>query len=429
MNYTVGDLIADVDRKLHSGGTSQTQDFYGALDEARRNMIGKVRPPELIRKAYLENAIYDQIDRYAVPNELKYEDVIDIKMLSANRNLDTMWDPIEQVYRRRFDQKRRNAKNVFAITYQDGVKYMQLHHPRGLQECRHLLVNDANSLSQNGTWNVGGNVVNLQLDQLRYITGKGALRFDFNTSGNAGFLENHSMNAVDLHEYLATGSIFTWLDVSNYLGITSVKITLGSDQSNLNNDLYTFTVNRPHDDNQFINDWNLLKFPLESMTVTGTPNPRAINYVRLDFTTTGIAMQNYRVDNIVARKGAVYEMLYNSSYCFIDPANNVWKKKASANSDIMPFEEDSYNILMLELALVILKEAYSNDAGAQSDVNDIKDELKEKYKTYRGEHKSEAIAPFESVYIMGNFADGYQDDSLDDGWGNRDNNSQGDNGN
>lgn len=405
MPYTVQNLIEDVDTTLHTGGTIQTQDFYGALDRGRRNMLMKIAPPEMIRQAYLEQALYDQVDKYAVPIEMKYSDVISINMLSGYRNVDTMAHPLEQVYLRRFGQKRPGSENIFSVNRINGVKYMSIYHPRGLRRCQHRVIHNADSLSDNGTWNVGGNLVNLQLDKLNHITGHGSLRFDFNNSGTTGFLENLSLTTVDLHEFIETGAIFTWFDINNWQTITSVKITLFTSPGGT----YEFTVNQPHDNNQFLNGWNLLKFLFEGV---GNPNPREITGVRLDFTTTGQESFNNRIDNIVVRKGVVYEMYYNSAWCIIDPITKAWKQRATSAADEFPFEEDTYEILMLETALVVMKGAYNNAAGAQADVNDIKSDLKEKYEQYKIDHKSEAIEPMQTTYIFGNMYDGLTDEPM-----------------
>lgn len=413
--YTVYDLAVDVTSKIHGG---EINDLQRALDEGRRNMIGNVKPPEMIRSAYMETALYDQINKYAIPEDLKYDNVIEIKKLSAYRNVDTLQHPLELVYRRQFDQKRRNSRNVLAITNENGVKYAQLYHPKGLKECQHLLINDVNSLNQNGTWNVGGNVVNLRLDQLNHITGRASLLFDINGSATTGFISNFTMNPVDISDYLNTGACFAWLSLSIPKEMLAVKITLGSNVDDLTTDIYYSTVNQPHDNNEFITGWNLLKYMLNNLSYVGTPNPKAICYVRLDFTTTRKPIPNCNIDNIVARKGVVYQMLYNSQYCLIDAQSRAWKQRTTTNSDIIPLEEDSYQILMLETALVVQEEIYANNFSAETDVTAIKSQLADKYEKYYLQHTDESLELTEESYVLGTMFDGYTADSIQqDHWG------------
>lgn len=415
--YTVYNLAIDVTKKLHGGAIN---DLESSLDEARRNMIGNIKPPEMVRSAYMEQALYDQVNKYAVAEDLKYDNIIEVKMLSAYRNVDTLEHPLELVYRRQFDQMRRNARNVINITDENGIKYAQINHPKGLRQCQHLCLNAFDSLSANGTWNTGGNITNLRLDQLNHVTGRASLAFDINSSATAGFIENFTMNAVDISAYLNTGAAFSWLSFPIPLGVISVKLTMGSNVADLTTDIYTSTVNQPHDSNQFITGWNLLKFMLNNLNTTGSPNPRAILYIRFDFTTTGQPIPNCNIDTLAVRRGVVYFYLYNSQYCIIDPLTKAWKQFTTANSDILPLEEDTYQILMLETALVEQEYLYANNFGSGADVTDIKSKLYDKYAQYKLNHTDETLETTEDTYVFGTYMDGYTADQIDGGWGNDD---------
>lgn len=421
MRYTVYNIQQDVVAKIHGG---EIDNFQRALDEGRRNMIKNITPTEMIRKGYMEQALYDQVNKYATADDMSYDNLIEIKMLSNYRNVDTLDHPLELVYRRNFDQKRRNAKNVIAIEYENGVKYALINHPRGLRECQHLIVNDVNSLTSNGTWNVGGNVVNLRLDELNHITGSASLSFDINDSDSAGFIENFTMSPVDISEYLNVGACFAWLSLPIPANMLAVKLTLGSNTTDLTTDIYTSTVNQPHDNNAFVDGWNLLKYMLNNLNSTGNPNPKSIGFIRFDFTTTGQAIPGCNIDNVVIRKGVVYEMLYNSAFCLIDVRTKAWKQRTTANSDILPLEEDTYQILMLETALVVQKELYANNFGAQTDVSEIQSDLIQAYQMYRLNHTDESIEPEEYTYTLGDFMNGYATESINNECGDE-TNSQG----
>lgn len=415
--YTLYNLKSDVDSNLHAGGSSQLQNFYATVDKGRRAMIGKIRPEELIRKAYLEQALYPNIDRYAVPEDLKYDDMIELNLLAGYRNVDTMNQPLMMVYRRRFGEKRRGSKNVVNIGYENGVKYARIFHPNlnrndgsdTSDDCRYQLIHNCDSLSDNGTWNVGGNVVNLKEDKLNHVIGNGAFSFDIDNSSTTGFLENFTLDSFSLTDFLQKGAVFNWLDLPLPNELTSVKLTLGSNTANLATDLYEYTVNQPHDNNEFTTGWNLLKYMLNNLTTVGTPNPSALVYVRITFTTTGQPIPNCHIDNIVARIGNVYEVTYNSAWCFLDAQTKAFKKLPTANSDIILAEEDTYQILMLETTLAAQREIYGSAGAAKSDVYDVSGDLDKAYKKFQMEHKSEALMFEESTYIFGNQYDGFTD--------------------
>ena len=409
--YTVYDLATDVQKKIH-GGT--INDLETSLDEGRRNILENIKPPEMIRSAYMEQAVYDRVNQYAVAEDLRYDNVIEIKKLSSYRNVDTMEHPLEVVFRRQFDQKRRGAKNVFAITNENGVKYAMLYHPKGLKECQHFTINETNSLNNNGTWNVGGNIGNLRLDELNHITKRASIKFDINDSSTTGFINNLTMTPVDISDYFAKGAEFTWLNLPIPKEVIAVKLTMGSDNTNLTTDYYWNTVNQPHDNNQFITGWNLLRYMLADLNSEGNPNPKAISWIQIDFSTTGQAIPNCNIDSFVVRKGVVYWYLYNSQYCIIDSVSGAWKQKTTSNSDILPLEEDTYQILMLETALVEQEYLYANNFGAETDVTAIKSKLNTAYQKYYLNHTDEMMVPEEYSYVGGNMYDGYESDAAND---------------
>lgn len=436
--YTLFDLSKDVDSNLHAGGVSTLQNFFETVDKGRRAMIGRVRPEELVRMNYLEQSLYPNVDRYALPDDVKYKDLLELKLLSGYRNVDNISQPLQLVYRRRFDQKRNGAQNVINIGYENGIKYCRIMNPAGIgcgpyvvgdsgdfiQGTQFIPINDCDSLSLNGSWNVGGNVVNLRLDELEHVIGHASLKFDINNSDTQGYIENFTLNPFNLFTMLQRGATFAWLDLPLPQQMLSVKLTMGSDTSDLTNNIYYATVNHPHDNNQFTTGWNLLKYMLNELATVGTPNPKALNFIRFDFTTTGVAIPNCHLDNIVARRGRVYEIVYNSSYCILDGTTKAWKKVATSNDDIIVAEEDTYNILLWETTLAAQKEIYGSGAGAKSDINDIDATLngvrstrgilikQGMYDIYLMEHPSEALLDMDSSHIFGNQYDGLSDDPL-----------------
>lgn len=420
--YNLFNLSKDVDSNLHAGGVAGLQDFYATVDKGRRAMIGKVRPPELLRKGYLEQALYPNVDRYALAEDVKYQDIIELALLPGYRNVDTMNQPLMLVPRRRFDQKRNGAANVMNIGYENGVKYARVQGPTGL-DCgpwlngtdpqlvgdQYTVINDCDSLSENGSWNIGGNVVNLRLDELYHVIGRASLKFDINNSSNTGYIENFTLNAFDLEHMLQRGAAFAWLDLPIPKEMLAVKLTMGSDVNNLTNDLYQSTVNQPHDSNSFTTGWNLLKFMLNNLSTVGTPNPKALIYIRFDFTTTGVAIPNCHLDNIVARKGRVYEMVYNSAWCLMDANNSAWKKIGTDGSDLIIAEEDTYNILLWETTLAAQKELFGSNQAAKTDVASVEDEMNKAYARFFMEHPSEALLDQDTSHVFGNQYDGLSD--------------------
>lgn len=403
MRYTVYNLIRDINRKIH--GSTITDGFTGQLDEGRRNMIKIIKPPEMKRTAFIEYAVYDEVEKYAIPEDVTYEDIVDIVPIDKDRNLDTIAKPVAHVYQRQFDQKRRD--NIFSINWENGVKTMAIYRPKGLKRHQRLVINDIDSISENGSWNTSGNVVNLRLDELNHVSKKASLSFDINDSSSEGSISNFTMKPVDINDYMNVGAAFSFLSFPIPEHLLSVKLTMGSNQTDLTTDFFYQTVTHPHDNNEFTTGWSLLKYMLNDLNSEGNPNPKSIGYIRFDFTTDGQAIPACNIDSLVVRKGKIYEITYNSAYCLIDARTRAWKKFTTANSDEFPFEEDTYQILMLETALVVQKDIYASNIGASFDISGIENDLQSAYQIYFSNHKEEIIEPEQYTDSMGRMAYGY----------------------
>lgn len=425
MLYDIYNIKEDVNANLPGGGIDQLTDFFLTFDKGRRAMIGKVRPEELIRTAYLENALYPDVDKYAVPVDMKYSDVIQIARLAGYRNVDTMEHPLELVYRRRFGQKRGGAANVMNIGYENGIKYARVFRPTAGNRnaigannntnnlnCEYRVIHNCDSLNENGTWNVGGNVVNLKEDKLNHVIGHGSLSFDINDSSSSGFIQNFTLTPFSIFEFLKRGAEFAWLNIPIPREMISVNLTMGSNTDDLTTDLYTASVNSPHNNSEFITGWNLLKYMIPNLSMVGTPNPSLLTYIKFEFTTTGKAIPNCNIDNIILRQGQVYEMTYNSSYIIRDKTNGQWKKIPTDNSDIIVAEEDTYELLVDEITLAAQKESYQASPAAASSIDSVAARLAAKYKKFAMEHKSEGLLEMDSTHVFGNQYDGYSDDTM-----------------
>lgn len=431
MFYTIYNCKQDVNANLPGGGVNQLVDFFNTFDKGRRAVVGKVRPEELIRKAYLENAVFPDEYNYAVPDDMKYSDVIELKRLAGYRNVDTMEHPLEIVYRRRFGQKRGGASNVMNIGYENGVKYARIFRPTSgsrsgtgnnngasANNCEYLVIQNCDSLNDNGTWNVGGNVVNLQEDKLNHMIGRGSLSFDINGSSTSGFIENFTLTPFSILDFLARGAEFAWLNLPIPRELISVNLTMGSNTTDLTIDLYRASVNAAHNNSTFTTGWNLLKYMLQNLTMVGTPNPILLSYIRFDFETTGEPIPGCNLDNIVLRKGSVYEMTYNSSWCVMDSITGAIKKIPTDNSDIIIAEEDTYNLLVDEVTMAAQTESYQASPSSASSIDSVAARLLVNYKKFGMEHKSEALLGTDEIHVFGNMYDGYSDDTMP-GFGNQ----------
>lgn len=396
--YTIFNLRSDVKRKLSTSVPSASLDFFGAIDEGRRNMKKRVNPPEMARKVTLEDAIYGRVNEYAVPEEMSYDDVIMVNKLEtrySGSNVNTLENPMSVTHRANFWKKDKHfgdVRNVMTINYTNGLKTASIHCPTGLKP-REMMIHPMDSLSNNGTFSVGGNIGNLRVDHLDREQGKGSFSFDVNNSGTSGFIQTMDMQPFKLTSFLNTGALFEKFFTSLPREITTISLTVFSSPT----DYYRFTVNGPHNNSTgFLDGWNQLKFLIEPKS--GNPNPDALIGFKLEITTTGNTAGVCRFDELIARDGEVYEIIFESRYCIIDPDTGQWIQRATKGTDQLVFEDDSYDVFVLEVAMALMKELYSNGAVAKADISSTASDLESAYTEYFKKHPSEVVEPSAQMY-------------------------------
>ncbi len=386
--FTSQQIKDDVSRKIH-GNVSES--FFGSLNEATRWLLNAVDPYETKRIATLESALYDQIDQYYLPIDVKDNKLIDIRKQVRNPSSRTYRDDFTQISNRTFDKYNSTGSGIgawrtFTIENIDGVKFIRLND--NLPNTA-LTLQTADSLSDNGTWNVYGSVNSLTIDQLNYLTGTGALRFNIDST-TVGALENASISPINLTEYQQVGAIFAWIYLTVPSAMSSVRLYWGSSAT----DYYSFTVTAPHNNTIWLQGWNLMKFPLDGMTTTGNPNIAVIDRIKFEFTTTGTPIPFVHIENVVAHKGTVYIMEYYSSFLFQDPLTTLWKPESYDLGDNINLSTTSYNLLMLKTAIIEAQEVRNSATDIQVLTFDLNNELK----NYLASNKSEYIPPQEFYY-------------------------------
>ena len=120
---TTDDLIRAVNRKISPQTTANARDIYGSIAEAARNLLATIKPKDLSRRTIIENALYDQVNRFECPNDLDQQNVMQWFRLDQRRNTDTFYFPMIQTSNRRFDQFRVNDRNLFTVEYQTCLLY------------------------------------------------------------------------------------------------------------------------------------------------------------------------------------------------------------------------------------------------------------------------------------------------------------------
>lgn len=382
-SVTISDVKARLESKIHGSNLSKVRDIYGLMYEAAGNLLLFINPKETHRYAPVENALYDQVYTYAAPDDVKGSQFTDFRP-QANR---TTSDNFTKTGSEEFDINKIN--NTFAVDNDTGIKTIRISKKLNAG----TLVHDANSLTAQGTWTVGGSGTNLSLDTVNKITGTGSLRFDINSAGSSSFVENSTFTPVDLSIYKNVGALFVWVYIPSITVITSVSLRWGSSSS----DYYSATVTSSSSNTAFVVGWNLLRFDWTAASTTGTPVDTAIDYVRVSFAHTTSAVSAVRVDNIIAKLGSIYEAGYFSKYLFRSSAGT-WKDKPTVDTDLVNLDTESFNLFLYELCELVAVEIQGSDSAFDTEYWRTK--KAEVWKEYKAANKDSSSKQRNTYYRM-----------------------------
>ena len=200
MAFTVGQAKDDLAAMLHGTTLNKIQSVNALGDRAARQLLHDLDPAETKRIANVANALYDDVNLYTTPSDLKGNKIIDIRPQVLRTNRDNFTHTANEIW------DIQKANNTFTIEYRDTVKFFRI----AKQLTAGLLLEDLNGITTNGTWAVGADATNLTEDSLNFLTGGVSLRFDLTGAAVAstGFLENSTFQAVDLSEHEDLSAIF-----------------------------------------------------------------------------------------------------------------------------------------------------------------------------------------------------------------------------
>lgn len=385
MSFNISDLKDRINSKVHNS-INKIVDVDSLIIEAGNNLLLAVDSPALIRSTPLTNGLYDSVYSYAAPADLKEDKII--SLIAQDPNNQNPSQNYNQTYSKELDLR----KELGTLSIEDNSTVRTLK-AVGIGLRTGVTVNDANSLTTSGTWSAGGNAINLAVDTINYVSGNASLKFDISASGSAAYIENSTMQSVDLTDYVNAGSGFVYVYIPSTTIITSIALRWGSDSSNY----YSSTATTTQDNTAFVVGWNLLRFDWSGATTTGTPTVTAIDYLRVTFNYNGTATTSCRVDNIVFRLPAIYNLKYYSNYLYRSTAGT-WLEKptASDDSDIVNTDTTGFNMLVVECAYLASQELSGEDSSF--DVDFFQKERNRIWGQYTSNNKSQALKRREPYY-------------------------------
>lgn len=387
MSYTILDLKNDITGVIHGTQLNQIFNLNGVIDRAARQLLLDIDPQETKRTVEFVNPIFNTVYEYPIAEDVKGNRIIDI-FPQVNRLPRDVWT---QSYNQAFDVMKQNifrSGNMFTMNFNSGVKTLRVNAPFLNAP---VIINQTDSITQNGTWSVGGTASNLSLNNTSYVQGSGSLQFDIATG--TGWIENSTMSAVDLSAFLNQSSLFTNTYFQTGSDVTSVELRWGSDSSNY----YTSTVTQNQQNLAFVNGWNLEQFLWETATVVGSPDSSNISYVRVSIVTTG-DQTACKVNGINSILGTVLAYEYYSKFLFRNSSTGAFQEKVLLDSDLINLDTESYNLLFNQAVFLISQQIQGADAPFDGSFFD--NEYKKGVARYTALYKSEAQKPQSAYYYQ-----------------------------
>ena len=303
---------------------------YSLFGEAASYFLSEVNPSETTRLGTLE--VFQDVYDYDPADDLK--ELVDTRPQGSTR---ASSDNLTRRYSEEFDQGKHNNNDDFALEWRDGTKVLRY---AKSTSGGNIGVHDMDSLTGNGTWS--GTAANIALSTYNPYKGSGSISADYDTGE---YIENTGLTAVDLSDHENKSNLFLSAYFPDASLVTNVALRWGSSSTVY----FSRTATAPQF-GSFRNGWNLIPFPWNGATETGTVDTDNIDYLRITY--TGSSDTDIKFDNVFSALGTVRDILYYSNYLFRSSAGT-WLAIPTADSDIINLDIDSENLFVYECIRLI----------------------------------------------------------------------------
>lgn len=391
--YNITQLKNDLAGVLHGTTLNQITNLDGLINRAARQVLLDVDPQETRRIVEIGTPIFDSVWDYGIPDDLKGNKVVDIRP-QVNRQPS---DVFIQQYNQDFDVSKQWLgwnNNDFTIQFNTSVKTIRINaagFPAG------VVLNYASSLTDNGTWTVGGGATNLTVDNQNFVVQGGSLSFDLQAGQSSGYIETSDMESLNIENQLNQGTEFLYTFFPTASSITSVNLRWGSSST----DYYSRTVTATQMNTVFQNGWNFLSFAWAGITPVGSPDPSDITYLRVTWNYDSTLQTGVKLNDIVSRMGRFLEIEYYSKFLFRDASTGAYQENVTDDTNLINLDTESFNLLFNYVAYL----AAQQQQGANALRNDgpmflgLYNQGLERYKAM---YKSQVQKPRQIYYAQPN---------------------------
>lgn len=385
--YSVTNAKSELEAMLHGTTLDQISNIYGVFNRAARQVLLDLDPQET-KRAFLTNPIFNGVFDYSNISDLKGDKIIDIRPQVSRQ----LTDNFVQKYSKQFDLKKDfTLQPQFIVDFDSGNRSIRINYANRNQS---ILINNADSLTGNGTWAASGNASSLAQDTVNFASGGASLSFNLAAVAGTGILTNSTFGASDLTAHLNLSTLFMWVYMPTGSAFTSVELRWGSSSANY----WTSTATQTFEGNAFNNGWNLLSFNWSSATKVGNPVVSTTNYLQTILTYNGTLQTGARINGIYSRLGIVMDILYYSKYLFRDATTGTFQETVTDDSNFINLDTETMNVFLYQLAV----QTFQQQGGMNSptDMNYYQGLYTEALRRYRKSYKSEVQIPTSTYYEM-----------------------------
>ena len=367
INDSVRQVLADIDLRSTKKSIMLSLDGRNLISsEANDGVFGSSQRAQILAEA-------DRYQFYA-PSDLKQTAIIDIRDRYSKNVQYELTLPEE------FLRRKTGYSEQVAVDETSFIKQMLV---SGVPTVTKKMLHNCDTYNGNGTWTASTDSSSMATVTSDYVEGVGAIGVTLVTGAATGVLTNSGFTAVDISN-LTDYSVYVWVYIPMATSLTSFTLKWGSDSSNY----YSRTVTRNHDNTAFYVGWNLLRFPSNDATQTGTVTTASIGYLQLTIVKASgnTGTTGWIVDRIMAQQDIVKDIFYYSKYGWQNTSGG-YLENSSSDTDLVNADVD-------ELDLIVDK-SIQNCSGYIGD-----DQGEAKFRAYYQEKKMAYLANVPSERML-----------------------------
>ncbi len=391
MIYQYSDIQTTINSRLHNKiGISSS--VRASINTAIRQVWAEIDIRSSKRRAALSPRLFEDVYTYAAPTDLKGYKIADIRPQAKDiEKPEWLVVPEEQ-----FERSKATHNNLITIKDYDDIRKLCV--STSVDDDGTVSISTLDTLTAGGgTWVLFGDGTNLTADTDNYIYGNGSINWDISAAGGttAG-IQNIGLNIYDVTNFLNVGSAFVETYLTSATDVTNLKLRVGSSSTAY----YEMTATTSNEGNAFEAGWQLIRWDFSGKTTTGTPDDDACDYAVIYMTKAvgKISETDYRFDNLVLKKGNIWNVHYYSKYPWQTAAGS-YIENSTDNSDYLNVNADEYN-LAVEKAI----EQLSYNVKEYQDADIAKRNYEELKDMYLSKYPSEAIIFGSSYYYLGSIS-------------------------